>query len=260
MRTVRSEWTKLRSLPSTGWLLLAAVLATVALGFAVTGSIDADHCRVDCHEDLTRMSLMGVRLGQAAVAILAVLAVTAEYATRTIRPTLTATPGRFRVLLSKLTVITGVSLLAGAAGVAGALLAARAVLPAKGFTPANGYAYLSLADHLTLRAYAGSVLYLGLVALLSAGLGFVLRDTGGAIAAVLMLFYGSPLIAMFVTDPKWQHRIHRFSPMDAGLAITSTRDFAATTHIGPWAGLGVLAAYAAVAVLAGALLFRLRDA
>ncbi|MCP2329145.1 ABC-2 type transport system permease protein [Hamadaea flava] len=260
MRTVRAEWTKLRSLPSTGWLLLAAVVATVALGFAVTGSIDADHCRSECHEDLTRMSLMGVRLGQAAVAILAALAVTSEYATRTIRPTLTATPGRIRVLLSKLTVVTGLALAAGAAGMAGSLLAARAVLPGKGFTPANGYAYLSLADHLTLRAYAGSVLYLGLIALISAGLGFVLRDTGGTIAAILALLYGSPLIAMFITDAKWQHRIHRFSPMDAGLAIQSTRDFAATTHIGPWAGLGVLAAYAAAAVLAGAILFRLRDA
>ncbi|NUR71969.1 MAG: ABC transporter permease [Hamadaea sp.] len=260
MRTVRAEWTKLRSLPSTGWLLLAVVVATAALGFAVTGSLDADHCLNECHEDLTRMSLMGVRLGQAAVAILAALAVTSEYATRTIRPTLTATPGRLRVLLSKMTVVTGLSALAGMAGVAGSLLAARAVLPHKGFTPANGYADLSLSDHLTLRAYAGSILYLGLVAVLSAGLGFVIRDTGGTVAAVLMLFYGSPLIAMFVTDAKWQHRIHRFSPMDAGLAITSTRDFAVTTHIGPWAGLGLLSAYAAAAVLAGAILFRLRDA
>jgi len=260
VRTVHAEWTKVRSLPSTGWLLLAVVVATVALGFAVTGSLDADHCRVDCHEDLTRMSLMGVRLAQAAVAILAALAVTSEYATRTIRPTLTATPGRFRVLVSKVVVVTGLALLAGVAGVAGSLLAARAVLPGKGFTPANGYAYLSLADHLTLRAYFGSVLYLGLVALVSLGLGFVIRDTGGTIAAVLMLFYGSPLIAMFVTDPKWAHRIHRFSPMDAGLAIQSTRDFSLTTHIGPWAGLGVLSAYAAAALLAGAILFRLRDA
>jgi ABC-2 type transport system permease protein len=259
VRTVRAEWTKLRSLHSTGWLLLAAVVATVALGFAVSGSLDAEHCRDACHEDLTKMSLMGVRLGQAAVAIFAALAITSEYATRTIRPTLTATPGRLRVLLSKVVVITGLSLLAGVVGVSGSLLAARAVLPGNGFTPANGYAYLSLADPLTRRAYLGSVLYFGLVAVISLGLGFVIRDTGGTIAAVLTLFYGSPLIAMFVTDAKWAHRIHRYSPMDAGLAITSTRDFA-TTHIGPWAGLALLSAYGAGAVLIGAVLFRLRDA
>jgi ABC-2 type transport system permease protein len=47
--------------------------------------------------------------------------------------------------------------------------------------------------------------------------------------------------------------------MDAGLSIQTTRDFAAA-HIGPWAGLGVLAAYAGAAVVAGALALRLRDA
>jgi ABC-2 type transport system permease protein len=64
---------------------------------------------------------------------------------------------------------------------------------------------------------------------------------------------------MFVSDPRWQHRIHRFSPMDAGLTIQSTRNLAAE-HIGPWAGLGVLSLYAAAAVIAGLIAFQLRDA
>ncbi|MGC1215437.1 MAG: ABC transporter permease [Micromonospora sp.] len=260
MRTVRAEWTKLRTLPSTAWLLLLAVGATVALGFAVTGALDIDHCQAPCHEDLPKMSLIGVRLGQVAVAILAALTVTAEYGTGTIGPTLTATPGRMRVLASKLVVVTGLALAAGVAGVVGSLLAARAVLPNKGFTPVNGYPPLSVTDHLTLRAATGTVLYLGLVAVLSAGLGFVIRDTGGTVAAILALFYGSPVIALFVTDPRWQHRIQRFSPMDAGLAIQATRDVPATTHIGPWSGLGLLSAYSAAAVIGGSILFRLRDA
>ena len=73
------------------------------------------------------------------------------------------------------------------------------------------------------------------------------------------LLYGSPVVAMFVSDPRWQHRIHRFSPMDAGLTIQSTRNLAAE-HIGPWAGLGVLSLYAAAAVIAGLIAFQLRDA
>ncbi|NUT37894.1 MAG: ABC transporter permease [Hamadaea sp.] len=259
-RTVRAEWTKLRTLPSTFWLVVTAVAATVALGAALAGSLDIRHCTGTCVEDTTKMSLGGVRLGQVGVAILAALAVTAEYGTRTIRPTLTATPARWRVLASKLTVVTLLGLAAGAAAVGGSLLAARAILPGNGFTPVNGYAELSLADDLSRRAAIGTVLYFGLVALLSGGLGFALRDTGGTVAAVLGLFYGSPLVAMFVTDPVWQHRIHRYSPMDAGLAIQATRDIATTTHIGPWAGVGLLAAYAGAAVLVGAVLFRLRDA
>jgi len=42
-------------------------------------------------------------------------------------------------------------------------------------------------------------------------------------------------------------------------AIQATRNLG-TLPIGPWAGLGVLAAWAAAALLAGGLLLRLRDA
>ncbi|MEU7904953.1 hypothetical protein [Actinoplanes sp. NPDC049118] len=47
--------------------------------------------------------------------------------------------------------------------------------------------------------------------------------------------------------------------MDAGLSVQTTRDFA-TAHMGPWSGLGVLAAYAGVAIVAGAIALRSRDA
>jgi ABC-2 type transport system permease protein len=47
--------------------------------------------------------------------------------------------------------------------------------------------------------------------------------------------------------------------MTAGLAIQATTSLR-TLPINPWAGLGVLAAWAAAALLAGGLLLRLRDA
>jgi ABC-2 type transport system permease protein len=43
------------------------------------------------------------------------------------------------------------------------------ILPGNGFTPAHGYQTLSLGDGAVLRAAAGSVLYLALIALLSLG-------------------------------------------------------------------------------------------
>jgi ABC-2 type transport system permease protein len=257
--SVRAEWTKLRTVPSTGWLLLTAVGFTIALGFAIVGTTDANHCQAPCTVDTTKLSLAGVRLGQTGIVILAALAVTAEYGTRTIRATLAATPRRLVVLASKLTVVTVLSLAAGVAGVLGSLLAARTVLPSNGFTRANGFPPLSLTDELTRRAAIGTVLYLGLIAVLSVGVGAIVRDTAGAVSTVLALLYGAPMAALLVSNPRWQHRIHRFAPMDAGLAIQSTRDFA-TVHIGGWAGLGVLAGYAGAAILVGALLFQLRDA
>jgi len=47
--------------------------------------------------------------------------------------------------------------------------------------------------------------------------------------------------------------------MNAGLAIQATTGLR-SLPISPWAGLGVLAAWAAAAMLAGGLLLRLRDA
>jgi ABC-2 type transport system permease protein len=260
-RAVRAEWTKLRTLPSTWWLLLAAVALTVLIGWAGTATLDIRHCVAPyCYEDTTKISLIGVRVSQAAVVILAVLAVTSEYGTNLIKSTLAAVPGRLTVLTSKLVVVVGVTVAAGVLGVLGSLWAARAVLPGNGFTVANGYPPLSLADDLTLRAAVGSIAYLGLIAVLGLGVGAIVRDTAGAVTVVLMLLYGSPMLALVISDERWQHRLHRWSPMDAGLTIQATRDLAATTHIGPWAGLGVLAAYAGAALVGGAVLFRLRDA
>ncbi len=259
LRAVRAEWTKLRTLPSTGWLILLTIATTVGLGLAITGSLDYTHCDTPCTLDTTKLSLAGVRLGQVGILVLAVLTATAEYSTRTIQPTLMAVPRRFLVVLGKLGVLAVLGTAAGILAVAGSLAAGRGVLPGNGFTAAHGFPAPSLADDLTRRAAIGTVLYIGLITLFGAGLGLLLRDTAGALTTALALLYGSPIVATFVSDPKWQHRIHRFSPMDAGLAIQSTRNLAAE-HIGPWAGIGVLSVYAAAAVVSGLVVFQLRDA
>jgi ABC-2 type transport system permease protein len=259
LRAIRAEWTKLRTLPSTGWLMLIAILGTAGLGLAITGSLDYTRCDPPCALDTTRLSLVGVRLGQVGILALAVLAATAEYSTGTIDPTLMAVPRRFVVVLGKLGVLAVLGTATGVLAVAASLAAGRAVLPGNGFTAAHGFPALSLADDLTRRAAIGTVLYLALITLLGAGLGLLLRDTTGALTAALALLYGSPIVAMFVNDPEWQHRVHRFSPMDAGLAIQSTRNLAAE-HIGPWAGIGVLSLYTTAAIAAGVVVFHLRDA
>jgi ABC-2 type transport system permease protein len=260
-RALRAEWTKLRTVSSSAWLVVAAVAFTVALSTLATASVDTSQCPspTTCLEDTTRLSLAGVWLGQVAVVVLAVLAITNEYDTGMIQTTLAATPRRSMVVVSKATVVTATVLAAGAVGVLGSLLAARTILPGNGFTPANGYPSLSLADGPTLRAAIGTVLYLGLVALLSLGVGTAVRDTAGAVTTVLTLLYGFPVVAAFVTDPAWHERLQRLAPMTAGLAVQATRGLD-RLPVGPWAGLGVLAAYAGSALLLGAVLFELRDA
>jgi ABC-2 type transport system permease protein len=258
-RTIHAEWTKLRTVPATAWLILATIGCTVGLAAMVTATMSIEHCDAPCMEDTTALSLIGVKFGQIAIVALAVLAVSGEYSTGTIRATLAATPRRWMLLAGKLAVVTATALAAGAVAVGGSLLAGRLILPGNGFTPTNGYAALSLANDLTRRAAFGSVLYLGLVALLSASIAVIVRDTAAAITTVLALLYLAPMLGMFLTDPQWQDRMKRFAPMEAGLTIQNTIKLD-TLHIGVWAGLGVLAGYAAAATVAAAMNLHARDA
>jgi len=150
-------------------------------------------------------------------------------------------------------------LAAGAVAVAGCLLAGRLILPGHGFTAAHGFPVLSLTNGPVLRAAAGSVLYLALIALLSLGVCAVLRDSAIAVGVVLGLLYLFPILAALASDPPWRRHLEQIGPTTAGLAIQATTGLR-SLPISPWAGLGVLAAWAAGALLAGGLLLRFRDA
>ena len=253
---LHAEWTKLRTVPSTLWLLLTAIAVTVGAS-ALTASVVK--CPASCHADVTKASLTGVEPGQALIVILAVLMMSSEYSTGMIRATLTAMPRRSTVLAAKAAILTGVVLAAGTIAVLGSLLAGQLIMPGNGFTAAHGNAPLSLANGPMLRAGFGSVLYLALIALLSLGAASALRDSALSITVLLGVLYIFPVIGEVILNPHLQHDIDRYAPMNAGLAIQATRDLDQLA-IGPWAGLGVLAAYAAAALLAGGLALRLRDA
>ena len=192
------------------------------------------------------------------VAVLAVLVISNEYSTGMIRVTLAAMPRRTVVLAAKAAVLSSLVLAAGVLAVAGSLLAGRLILPGHGFTPAHGFALLSPTPSV-LRAAAGSVIYLALIALLSLGTATIVRDSAVAVGIVLGLLYLFPIVANVVGNAQWHRHLEQIGPMTAGLAIQATTDLR-SLPISPWAGLGVLAAWAAGAMAAGGLLLRLRDA
>lgn len=247
-RHLHAEWTKLRTTAGTGWLLLGIVALTVGVsaGAATTMTCPPSGCAFD----VPKVSLIGVQLGQAVVAILAVLAVSGEYSTGMIHTTLTAMPRRVTVLAAKAVLVAGLTLVAGAVAVLWSLLAAQLILP-----PGS----LSLTDGPTLRAAVGSVLYLVLVALLSLGITVAVRDSAVAVGAVLGVLYLLSFVAYQAGDPDVQRLLYRISPMNAGLTIQATTNLS-VLPIGPWAGLGVLAAWAAAALVGGGLLLQRRDA
>jgi ABC-2 type transport system permease protein len=254
---LRAEWVKQRTVAVTGWLLLAVAILTGLLSLAAAA---AARCpAAGCGGDPARVSLTGVEFGQAAVAILAVLAISGEYTTGMIRTTLVAMPHRITVLAAKAAVVTGLTLVAGSIGVASSLLAGRLLLPGHGFTAGHGFSPLSLADGPVLRAAAGSVLYLVLIGLLSLGVATAVREPAVAIGLVLALLYLFPLVAHVAVSQQWYRHVEQAGPMTAGLAIQATTGLHALP-IQPWPGLGVLAAWAAAALLAGGLVLHLRDA
>ncbi len=258
MRTaLHAEWTKIRTVAGPLWLLLGMIASTVALSAGATSVVTC--ASAGCGGDMTRLSLIGVELGQALVAILAVLVISGEYSSGLIRTTLAAMPCRPTVFAAKAITLTGVVAVAGSIAVLGSLLAGRLILPRHGFTAARGYPALSLADGPTLRATAGSILYLTLIALLSLGIAAIVRDSATSIGLILGLLYLLPILSQVIGDPHWQRLLQQIGPMSAGLAIQATTNLH-SLPLSPWAGLGVTAGWAAVALVAGGLLLRIRDA
>lgn len=239
---LHAEWTKLRTSPGTLGLALAVIVSTVGSSAAVaaaTGCVPGG-----CGQDLTRLSLTGVQVGQAVVAVLAVLAVGDEYSTGMVRVTLTALPRRTAVLAAKAVVVAGVVAVTAVPAVLGSLTVGWFILPEHEVVP---------------RAAVGSVLYLVLIGLLGLGTATAARNPAAASGIVLGLLYVFPIIAQVVTDPGWRRHLQQAGPMSAGLAVQATGDVDAVP-IGPWQGLGVLALWALAALLTGGLLLARHDA
>jgi ABC-2 type transport system permease protein len=251
-----AEWTKLRTLASTYWLLLATVALTIGVSAAVTAA--NNYSSNSPSQDTTKLALTGIDLGQALVALVAVLAISEEYGTGMISITLTAIPRRLGLLSAKAANMAGLTLAVGILAVIGCLLAGRFILPGAGFDAAHGYALVSITHSPTLRAAVGSVLYLVLIGLLALGVATAIRDTAVSIGVVLALLYLPPLLSQVVSAPLRRH-IEQIAPMTAGLAIQSTINVR-SLPVSPWTGLGVLAAWATAALLVAGLLLRLRDA
>ncbi|MGD0700405.1 MAG: hypothetical protein ABSA02_11030 [Trebonia sp.] len=94
-------------------------------------------------------------------------------------------------------------------------------------------------------------------ALVSFRIATAVRDAAISVAIVLGLLYLFPLLGPSVSSPGWYRQLRQIATMTAGPEISVGLK---SLPISPWAGLGVLAAWAAAALLAGVLLLRFRDA
>jgi ABC-2 type transport system permease protein len=252
-RVIVSEWIKLRSLRSTVFSLLAAVVCTVGLGVLIT-ALRANDFKNNGGPgpgfDPALASLRGIYLAQLAVGVLGVLVITGEYSTGMIRATLSAVPRRLPVLWAKALVFSVVVFVVMGVASLLAFEGGQAMLH-------SAHVSVGLGSPGAGRAVLGGALYLTVVGLLGVGLGFLIRNTAGAIAALFGLVLVLPAIAQALPSSLYRD-IFKFLPMPAGTQImTTVKD---STLLKPWAGIGVFALYAVVAVAAGAFALRHRDA
>jgi ABC-2 type transport system permease protein len=250
MTVERAEFTKVRSVPSTGWSLLTG--AALIIGFGVLYAIvcvsrpPTDPASFDG----AGAALAGVQLAQTAAGVLGALVITGEYATGSIRTTLTAAPRRGRVLGAKAAVVAATTFLVSLPSAFAAFVLGQRTL-------APQHLDTSLGQPGVLRAVVGSALYLTLVALLGLGLGALLRNTAGAVAALFGLLFGLPIAAGLLPASIADH-VGRYLPSSAGLAVTfDGRD---PSSLAPWTGLTVFAFYAVALLALGAWRLRRTDA
>jgi ABC-type transport system involved in multi-copper enzyme maturation permease subunit len=242
--TVTSEWIKLRSVRSTYWVLAASVLLLVGTG--ISPALGVALSALPAGEvDGTGGALSGITGAQLVVGLLAVLAVTSEYSTGTIRSTLAAVPRRLPVLLAKAVVVSTVIAVVGLVTVLVTHAVARALLAGAGVS-------VSLGDPGTLRAVLGSALYLTVVGVLGLGLGWLLRSTAGALSALFGVLFVLPVVGLFAPAAV------PYLPGNAGAAVMQVGPEGGL--LPPWLGLRLFAGYALLTLGAGALALVRRDA
>ncbi len=254
---IRSEWIKLRSLRSTWYSLLATVVIITGLG-TLFSALRAHRFNQGIGPDgriagfdATQVSLRGVFLAQLAIGVLGVLVITGEYSTGMIRSSIAAVPHRQPVLIAKAIVFAVMAFIVTGVSAFFAFIFGQQAL-------ASTHAQASLSTPNALRAVFGAALYLTIIGLLAVGLGFLLRNTAGAIAALFGVVLVLPLLTNALPDP-YSTDIAKYLPLNAGTQIMVTRNFD-PTMLGPWTGLGVTALYAAVALIGGAVMLKRRDA
>ncbi|MDP9304610.1 MAG: ABC transporter permease [Actinomycetota bacterium] len=254
-RVALSEWTKFVSLRSTRWSLGVGMLLTIALP-VVFAAVTASHWahmsaaeRADRHP--LDIALAGVNIAQLAIAVLGVLVISGEYSTGMIRSSLIAVPKRLPVLWAKVAVYAAVSFILTLPAVIIAFVASQAILSR------HHILQISFGDPGVARSVLGGALYVTLVGIFALGIGSILRNTAGGIAAFAGIFFVIPPL-MSILPTSWNNAISQYLPSEAGRQLFSLHQ--AAHSLSPSAGGVLMLGYCALAVAVAAVLLVRRDA
>jgi hypothetical protein len=252
-RVLRSEWTKLTSLRSTVWTLLAMVVVTIGLGCLVCAISVSDYHHSHDPSDLkdpVLKSLLGGYFSQIAVGVLGVLLITGEYSTGMIRTSLGAVPHRAPMLAAKAIVFGLLTYVVALAAVLIVFFSGQAIM-----SQVNAGA--SIGDPGVLRAVLGTPFFVMAIGLLGLALGALIRSTGGSIAALLGLIFVVPIVTNLL--PGTWGDIRKYIPSSGGGALVNvgSRDH---DLLSPLGGFIVLLVWLAVGLGSATYVLLRRDA
>jgi ABC-2 type transport system permease protein len=244
MTVLAFEWTKLRSARSIP--LLLAVGFVVSLGLAVVSGLSA-RAAIDNHSPMLRpdfdpldAGFVGLLYGQLAYVAFAVLVVSSEYTSGTIRSSLAAVPRRERFYAGKIAVVGVVALPVALATAFTSFPATEAALGPHGVALGAG----------PLRAVCGAVAYVTLICVFSAAVAAMLRGSALSLGVLIPFFF---VVSPVLNGISATRAVARYLPDQAGLRMM-TADLADAGR-----GLLVLLGWTVVAVLGGYWLTRVRD-
>jgi ABC-type transport system involved in multi-copper enzyme maturation permease subunit len=243
------EWIKLRSVRSTWWLAIAAVLAMAATGVGV-GLGYRGHQPVATAAQIVDNSLGGSVLAQLFLGALGALVVTSEYSSGTIRATFAAVPRRSVVLTAKVLVLGGAAMAVGLVASFAGYLAGQLTITG------SPVPHASLADPLVLRATLLTGVYLGVMGVIGLAFGAIIRHSGGAIGTLFGGLFVPMILAGLFADSSLP--VGRFVPNLMLLNSISVTTVVPGMLVA-WLATLVMVGYAAIGLALAALLLTRRD-
>ncbi len=254
-RVIRSEWTKLRSLRSTRWCLLLAVVIMIVVPVIFSLVQMSQWSKLTPHDratfDAIDAAAGGHYLAQLAIGFLGVLTVSGEYATGLIRSSVTAVPRRLPLLWAKLVVFSTVVFTLMLISSVVAFFATQAVVSVH-------HVNKSITAPHALRVVIATAVVLTVVGMLSVALGALTRNTAaGAATLVLLLFVLTGVVALLPANIA--NDVSPYLPLNAAYTV-ATSTFDPGPHLSTWGGFGLFCAFVAVVIALAAARLRRGDA
>jgi ABC-2 type transport system permease protein len=242
---VAAEWTKLWSVRATWWCLAGAIalMAVFAPGLGVSIANSSDNQDPDI--PIAHPMVLAVNMVQFAVVALAMLAITTEYSTGSIRTTLQCVPVRGRMLFAKSAVAAPVMF------VMGTLLALVGTVTTAPLLFEHADSDMGKA----VPTILSTGVYIALMGVFAIGIGAAIRSAVGTLTTVFMILAGLPG-ALALSSSEFTKKILDYLPSTAGQHLMDGD----TEPYGRMGALLVVLVWVVAAQVAGYVVLRRRDA